>query len=101
VVGEATYLVECFWPDLRREQVDAAADRASASADELTREGRRVGFAGSILIAADEVVFYLFDCASPDDAREACERARIPYERIVESALRTQAPAERGEAWDA
>lgn len=87
MVGDATYLVECFWPDVRPEQVDAAAVRAAARAEELTHEGRRVRFAGSILLSSDEVVFYLFDCESPDDAREVCDRAQIPYERIVASAV--------------
>jgi hypothetical protein len=80
-----TYLVECFWPDVRPEQVDAGSLRARASAATLSDEGRHVLFEGSILVPCDEVVFYLFEGVSPDAVGEACRRAELPYARIVES----------------
>ena len=80
-----SYIAECFWPDVLPEQVDEGAARARLSAEELTGEGKRVDFTGSILVCADDVVFYLFDGVSADAVREACERAAIQYERIVES----------------
>jgi|SRR5262245_34282443 len=82
---DAAYVAECFWPDVDQEDVDRAADRIQRSAAEMTSEGRRVSFAGSILMPSDEIVFYLFDGDSVEDVREACVRAEIPLERVVES----------------
>ena len=36
-------------------------------------------------VGKDEVVFYVFDSASGEAVREACELAAIPFERIVAS----------------
>jgi hypothetical protein len=80
-----TYLVECFWPDVRPEQVNAGAVRARASAATLSYEGRPVSFEGTILVPCDEVVFYLFEGVSADAVGEACLRAELPFARILES----------------
>jgi hypothetical protein len=88
VVGEATtanYMAECFWPDVGEEDIERGAERIRDSVVQLSREGKRVTFAGSILVPDDEVVFYLFDGESADAVREVCERAAIAFERIVES----------------
>jgi hypothetical protein len=78
------YLAECFWPDVRQELVELAAQRIRQSAAELTRSGAEVQLAEAILLPGDEVVFYLFngDAAS---VRAACERADVPFERVIES----------------
>jgi len=83
-----SYIAECFWPDVHPEQVEEAAARARQSAQDLTRAGTPVDFTGSILMPGDDVVFYLFDGVSPEAVREACERASIRFERIVESVQR-------------
>jgi hypothetical protein len=80
-----SFVAECFWPDVHPEQVDEGAARARLCAEQLTREGTHVDFTGSILMAGDDVVFFLFDGVSADAVHEACERAAIQYERIVES----------------
>jgi hypothetical protein len=80
-----SYIAECFWPDVHPDQVDDGAARARLSAEQLTREGTPVDFTGSILMRTDDVIFYLFDGVSAEAVREACERAAIRYERIVES----------------
>lgn len=82
---QTTYIAECFWPDVRQDEIALAAQRIRTSTSELSREGRRVGFTGSMLIPRDDVVFYLFDGDSAEAVREACERAAIPFERVVES----------------
>jgi hypothetical protein len=79
------YIVECYWPDVRDEQVEQGAERARGAAAELTRDGEPVSFTGSMVIPRDEVVFYLFDGPSVEAVRAACERAALPFERIVES----------------
>jgi hypothetical protein len=78
-------MAECFWPDVHEEDIEHGAERIRDSASQLSREGKRVDYAGSILVPGDEVVFYLFDSESADDVREVCERAGIAFERVVES----------------
>jgi hypothetical protein len=82
---ERSYVVECFWPDLRPGQVEQGATRARETADQLSSEGISVAFAGSILLPGDEVVFYLFDSVSAEAVRETCTRAAISFERVIES----------------
>jgi hypothetical protein len=76
-----SFLVECFWPDVRHAQVDQAAARLRMAAP----GGDPVSFTGSIFIPGDEVVFYLFEGDSEDAVREACTSAAITFERVVES----------------
>jgi len=78
-------MAECFWPDVHAEDIEQGAERIRDAAKELTREGKRVEYAGSILVPGDEVVFYLFDSESADDVRTVCERAGIAFERVVDS----------------
>lgn len=80
-----SYVVECFWPDIRPGQVEAAASRARSKAHELTGDGMRVVFTGSILVPDDEVVFYFFESASEEAVRQVCMRAEIEFERVLES----------------
>ena len=91
----ASYVVECFWPDVHEQQVEQAAARARRGAEQLTSEGKPVAFTGSILIREDEVVLYLFDAVSAQAVREACDRAAIRFERVVDS---VQRPAAIGDA---
>jgi hypothetical protein len=81
-----SYVAECFWPDLRRDAVDEAAERIRGS----LVEGTGLELTGTILMPEDEVVFFLFEGGSPEVVREACERADVRYERVVES-VRTSA----------
>jgi hypothetical protein len=82
--GPGTYLVECYWPAVTRDQHAAAAGRARAAAGEARRAGRELEFLGSILIPAEETVFCLF-AGCEDDVRAASQRARLPFERVLES----------------
>jgi hypothetical protein len=90
--AEAGYLAECFWPGLDRRDIERSAERVRRSAAELTREGTRVELTGSIVVPEDEVVFYLFTGHSADVVREACVRAGIRFERVVESMRTTERP---------
>ena len=90
--AEGTYLAECFWPGLDREDVERGAERVRRAAAELTREGTHVELTGSIFVPEDEVVFYLFTGHSAGVVREACERAGIRFERVVESMRTTERP---------
>ncbi|MBI3751522.1 MAG: hypothetical protein HY263_07690 [Chloroflexi bacterium] len=80
-----TFLVECYLPSLDRAAVSASADRATDVSRQLAADGPHLAYLGAMLVAKDEVVFHAF---SADDAAivdEACRRAAIPFERIVES----------------
>lgn len=85
-----TYLAECFWPGVRPADVEEVAERVRRSAGELTRAGTVVELRGSIVMLADEVVFYLFGGASIEAVRAACERAGVPAERVVVSVQRDE-----------
>ena len=79
----ATFAVECLWPDVRREQVEAGAARVRRNAGVLSSSG--VAFRGLLLLLEDEVVFYLFEGTSADVVGEACRQAAIPFERILDA----------------
>ena len=86
--GAPSFIAECFWPDVREEQVEAAAARVQRGVDDLSRRGRPITFVGTILVPDDETVFYLFERASAETVREACEQASIPVGRVVRSVPR-------------
>jgi hypothetical protein len=82
--GELEYLAECFWPGVADGDLRALDERAEASAEGISAGGRPVRYLGSLLIRKDEVVLCLFS-GSLDAVREAAERARVPFDRIVET----------------
>lgn len=79
------YLAECFWPGVRESDLNALDQRATASAAELSRDGDRVRYLGSLLMREDEVVLCRFE-GPAEVVRRVAERAAIPFERIVEAA---------------
>ena len=63
-----SYVVEsCLPRSLGGERI-ARERRARSAAEELTREGTRVRFAGSIHVPEDEICFYTFDAPPSCDA---------------------------------
>ena len=82
--GELEYLAECFWPGVADTDLSALDERVEASAEGISAEGRPVRYLGSLLIRKDEVVLCLFS-GSVEAVREAAERARVPFDRIVET----------------
>lgn len=85
VLGERVYLVECFSPGVRRDDVESAAARTVVACEELRARGVSVAYAGAILVPGDEVVLHLFNSESEDAVRAASERAALPFERILET----------------
>ncbi len=74
----ASFVAECFWPDVDDADLHALDRRIRDAA----REEAGVRYLGSILLRDDEVVLCQLD--GPDAAvRAVAERARIPFERIV------------------
>jgi hypothetical protein len=70
------FVAECYWPDVRKEDVRALDRRIAASLDHGVR------YLGSVLIRDDEVVLCHFE-GSADAIRRVAERAHVPYERLL------------------
>lgn len=86
------YLAECYWPGVSAEKLAGAVERAERAAGDLRGQGRSLDFLGSILVPADEIVFWLFG-GQEAAVRAVSEKAGVPFERILES-LRIQAGAQ-------
>jgi hypothetical protein len=80
-----TFLVECFWPGVTRELVEAANRRAHAQATASCCEGASLRFLGSLLVPSDEVVFFQFIAASSAEVVRASREAELPFDRIAVS----------------
>ena len=76
-----SFVAECFWPDLRRDAVNELAERIRGTTDGLAG----VRLTGTLVLPADEVVFFMFDGDSADAVRDACVHARVPFERVLEA----------------
>ncbi len=79
------YLVERELPGVGLEELADAQKRAILSGRELTAEGREVRYLRSTFVPGDNRCICLFESPNPDYVREANERARIPFTRIVEA----------------
>ena len=76
----ASYVAECYWPDVREEEVRTLDRRI---ADSLVDDVR---YLGSVLIRDDEVVLCHFE-GTADAIRRVAERAEVPYERLLAAAV--------------
>jgi hypothetical protein len=79
-----SYLVETYLARGRAGERSARERRASAAAEELTRERTRVRFERSIHVPEDEICFFVFDAPSSRDAALAAQRADLDPFRVVE-----------------
>ena len=82
-----SYLVETFLARGHAGERAARERRARAVADELTRQGARVRFGGTIHIPEDEICFVVFDAESGRTAALAATRAELDPFRVVEAVL--------------
>jgi hypothetical protein len=80
-----SYLVETYLGRGARGERAARERRARTAAEELTREGARVGFGGSIHVPEDEICFYAFEAPSGREAALAAHRAGLDPLRVVEA----------------
>jgi hypothetical protein len=80
---DASFVAECYWPDVREEEVRKLDQRIAAS---LTDDVR---YLGSVLIREDEVVLCHFE-GTADAIRRVAERARVPYERLLATTVSVQ-----------
>jgi Protein of unknown function (DUF4242) len=82
-----TYLVEHYLPDSTVADLDRLASRVREAVDDLERQGRRLRFRHSIVLATDETLLCVVDAASEELVRLAYDRASVTVDRI--SAART------------
>ena len=71
-----SFVAECYWPDVREEDVRALDRRIAASLDDDVR------YVGSVLIREDEVVLCHFE-GTADAIHRVAEQARVPFERLL------------------
>jgi hypothetical protein len=88
------FVAECFWPGVHEEDVRDLDERIRA----CTADVRDARYLGSFLIRADEVVICQFE-GTHDSVRALAERAGVPFERLLETAIAsTAAIPEKGES---
>ena len=80
-----SYLVETFLARGAAVERVVRERRARSAADELTREGTRVGFERAIHVPEDEVCFFVFVAPSALDAERTAERAGLDPLRVVQA----------------
>ena len=80
-----SYLVETFLARGSAGEIAARERRARSVAAELTREGTRVSFAGSIHVPEDELCFFTFEAASSSVAALAAQQAGLEPLRVVKA----------------
>ena len=68
-----------------RARLEQQAESARLAAVALTEEGKPTAYLRAMFIAEDETCFYVFTSASASNVQEACERAGINFERILET----------------
>jgi hypothetical protein len=86
-----SFVAECFWPNVRDEDVRALDARIAAC---LVADVR---YLGSILLREDEVLLCQFEGPAAV-VREVAERAEIPFERIRATTYLPSLPPRTGGA---
>ena len=86
------FLVETYLPRPGKARL-RSAQRARAAARELAERGTRIRFVRSIYVPDDEICFLVFEAISSDTVEDACKRAALRFERVVEA---VESPLSRG-----
>ena len=81
-----SYLVETYLARGAAGERRAREGRAGTAAEAMTREGTRIGFAGSIHVPEDEICFFTFMASSAREDRPlVAQRAGLKPLRVVEA----------------
>ena len=83
--ASSEFVVECLWPDVHEDDLHALDQRAARETTRLAAQGRAVHYLGSMLMREDEVVLCRF-AGDRVAVHEAADAARIPFQRILETA---------------
>jgi hypothetical protein len=85
VDGVPSFIVETYLARARAGDRAELDGKATAAAEQLTRENTRVRFDESIYLAADEICFFVFDAASAEVADSTARLAGLDPVRTVEA----------------
>ena len=77
------YAAKCYWPGVRRTDVEAVAPRLARIEHELPSVD--LSYRGSLLFCRDDLVLCLFEAPSRMAVKRASERLGIPCERVMDS----------------
>ena len=77
------YMVERDLPGVQMEQLADAQKAAIQAGKELSAQGKQVRYIRSTFIPGQDKCMCLFEAPNPENVREANERAKIPFTRIV------------------
>jgi muconolactone delta-isomerase len=77
------YMVERDLPGVTVEDLAAAQKRAIEIGKELTAKGKQVRYIRSTFVPGENKCMCLFEAPNPENVKEANERAKIPFTRIV------------------
>ena len=78
-----TYLVECYWPEITEELVNATFRRiVSAARRQCSSEVQPLG---CILLPSDGMVLFLFRAPNERWVKDQSWLSEVPFDRIVES----------------
>jgi hypothetical protein len=80
---QAGFAAEVYLPREGPDGFPAVALRSRAAAREMALEGIPISYRGAVLLAEDEMCFFLFDAPSAEVVREASRRAGVPFDRVV------------------
>ena len=80
-----SYLVETYLAPGHAGERSKLERRACSAAEELTREGTRVRYEGSIHVPEDEICFFTFEASTGREAVLAAQRAALASLRVVEA----------------
>jgi|GEM_PF-5367283 hypothetical protein len=81
--GHQRFVVERYAPGLTLEAVSMDERRVRRAAAAMTRAGRPVRYVGSIVIAAEETAFSVFEADDAESVAEANRRASVSFDRVV------------------
>lgn len=94
-----TFVVERYWPGVRRADVATAEERLRSAAGELAREGIPIRAMCTIWVPTDEVVMTLFEALEEGDVLAVSRRGGYPFDRMqrVEIVTRSSRRGRGGE----
>ena len=78
------FVVKRTLPGITPDALMSAGARAKTCCAEMTQEGENVKWVRSFFLPATEQTHCYFDAASKDAVVEANQRARLPFDEIVE-----------------
>lgn len=79
----AIYMVERDLPGIKMEELAAAQKAAIQAGKELTAQGKQVRYIRSTFVPGENKCMCLFEAPNAENVREANERAKVPFSKIV------------------